>query len=194
VDFKKNQILDYAVTNALNGGASFILKNRLIRVIWNVVWLIAASWTPPFMHRWRRRLLIIFGAKMGLSSDVRGSARVWYPPFLELHEGALIAEHVSCYNQANIVLGKCALVSQGAHLCTGTHNIDDPNFQLVAKSISIGENAWIAAEAFVGPGVTIGDYAVLGARAVTFKDVGSAMVFIGNPAMCVRKRVINYAV
>lgn len=188
---KNNKILDYSVSNPLQGGPSFTLKNRAIRATWNVVWFLAASWTPPFMHRWRRMLLIIFGAKMGCPSDVRGSARVWFPPLLELHDGALVAERVICYNQAKVVIGRCALVSQGAHLCAGTHNIDDPDFQLVAKPISIGEHAWIATEAFVGPGVTIGNYAVLGARGVTFKNVEETMVFIGNPARYVRKRKLN---
>jgi putative colanic acid biosynthesis acetyltransferase WcaF len=188
---QNNGALDYAVSKPLKGGPSFTLKNRLIRAIWNIVWVLAASWTPPCMYRWRRMLLMLFGAKMGWPSDVRGSARVWYPPLLEMLDGALIAERVICYNQAKIVLGKYALVSQGAHLCAGTHNIDDPNFQLVAKPISLGKYSWIATEAFVGPGVTIGNYAVLGARAVTFKDVDEGMVFVGNPARFLRKRKLN---
>lgn len=185
----QHEILDHSVTKPLNGGASFTLKNRLIRTLWNIVWFIAASWTPPFMHQWRRLLLIMFGAKVGWRADVRGSARIWYPPLLELHDGALIAERVICYNQAKIILCKGALVSQGAHLCAGTHNIDDPYFQLVAKPIHIGENAWVAAEAFIGPGVTIGNNAVLGARAVAFSDVNASMVYIGNPAKYFRSRL-----
>ena len=188
---KNDDVLDYAVSNPLKGGASFRLKNRLIRAIWNIVWFFAASWTPPFMYRWRRMLLILFGAKMGWPTDVRGSASIWYPPLLEMHDGALIAERVICYNQAKVIIGRFALVSQGVHLCAGTHNIDDPNFQLVAKPISVGEHSWIATEAFVGPGVNIGNYAVLGARAVAFKDIDEAMVFVGNPAKCLRKRELN---
>jgi putative colanic acid biosynthesis acetyltransferase WcaF len=189
---ENDDVLDYAISNPLMGGPSFTLKNRIIRAIWNVVWLLAASWTPPFMCRWRRMLLILFGAKMGWPTDVRGSARVWYPALLELKDGALIAERVICYNQAKISLGKRALVSQGAHLCAGTHNIDDPNFQLVSRPISIGDDAWIAAESFVGPGVSIGKNAVLGARAVVFKDIDDAMVFVGNPAKLLRKRILKH--
>lgn len=190
---QENHLLDFSVSNPLNGGPSFSLKNRIIRTIWKVVWFLAASWTPPFLHSWRRMLLKLFGAKMGRRSDVRGSAKVWYPALLELNEKALIAEHAICYNQAKVILGRCALVSQGARLYTGTHNIDDPNFQLVAKPISVGDYAWIAAEAFVGPGVSIGKNAVLGARAVVFKDIEENMVYVGNPARCLRKREQNYA-
>ena len=95
---------------------------------------------------------------------------------------------VNCYNMATIAIGKYATVSQGAHLCAGTHDVDDPNHQLQAEPITIGANAWIAAEAFVGPGVTVGPSSVLGARAVTFRDLESEMIYIGNPATPIRRR------
>ena len=186
-----NQILDHSLTKPLSGGPSFTLKNRLFRIVWNFIWLILASWTPPLMYPWRWVLLTLFGAKMAWPSDVRGSARVWYPPFLKMNKGALIAENVICYNQGRIILGINALISQGAHLCAGTHNIDDPNFQLVTKPIIIGNNAWVAAEAFVGPGVTLGDFSVLGARGVAFSDIGNSMVYTGNPAKYLRSRKLN---
>jgi putative colanic acid biosynthesis acetyltransferase WcaF len=94
---------------------------------------------------------------------VRGSARVWYPPYLVMVERTILADGVNCYNMAPIHIKSGAVVSQRAHLCAGAHNIDDKNFQLQAKAIVVGSNCWIAAEAFVGPGVNIGDGAVLGA-------------------------------
>jgi len=89
---------------------------------------------------------------------------------------------------ALITLEKYAIISQGAHLCTGTHDIEDPDFQLYAKPIHIGTKAWIAAEAFIGPGVTVHDGAVVGARAVLFKDAKSNGVYVGNPATLLRMR------
>jgi putative colanic acid biosynthesis acetyltransferase WcaF len=87
-----------------------------------------------------------------------------------------------------ITLGPYALISQGAHLCAGTHDIDDPNFQLKTKPISVGAEAWIAADAFVGPGVNVGARAVLGARAVTFRNLLPNSVYAGNPAKLIRSR------
>ena len=55
----------------------------------------------------------------------------------------------------------------------------------------IGPEAWICAEAFVGPGVTIGEGAIVGARAVAMKDVKSWMIVIGNPARGSRRREIT---
>jgi putative colanic acid biosynthesis acetyltransferase WcaF len=92
-----------------------------------------------------------------------------------------------------VTLGEHAIVSQGAYLCGGTHDIDSDDFQLVVKPINIGANAWVAANAFVGPGVTIGERAVLGAEAVTFKNLDAGMVYAGNPAVWLRKRLGNSA-
>ena len=102
-----------------------------------------------------------------------------------------LGPYVNCYSMASISLGAGAIVSQGASLCAGTHDIDDVDFSLVVKPIKIGVCAWVASDAFVGPGVSIGDYSVLGARAVLFKSVGAKMVYVGNPAIFVRKRQVE---
>jgi putative colanic acid biosynthesis acetyltransferase WcaF len=185
------QPLDATRVNPLEGGPSFSLGNRVLRAVWNVSWALLASWTPPQMRFWRRFLLKLFGAHLGESSDVRGSARVWYPPHLHLADRALLAERVTCYNMAPISLGRAALVSQGAHLCAGTHDIASATFQLTARPIVIGAQAWIAAEAFVGPGVEVGEGAVLGARGVAFRSLDPWMVYGGNPAKPLKRRVLR---
>ncbi len=171
-----------------DGGPSFSMSNRVQRLVWNGVWFLLASWTPAPLHPWRRALLRLFGASMGRRADVRGSARVWLPSHLVMADHALIGPGVTCYNQAPISLGERALVSQGAHLCSGTHDVDDPNFPLVARSIRIGAKAWVAAEAFVGPGTSIGEGAVVGARAVVFGRLKPWTVYAGNPAQPLRAR------
>jgi putative colanic acid biosynthesis acetyltransferase WcaF len=187
------QPLDAARVNPLQGGPSFTLSNRLHRAAWSLCWGLLASWTPPQMRGWRRFLLKLFGARLGDASDVRGSARVWYPPHLHLEDRALLAERVICYNMAPITLGRAALVSQGAHLCAGSHDITSAAFQLVAQPITIGAQAWIAAEAFVGPGVVVGEGTVLGARAVAFRSLDPWSVYGGNPAKRLKARVLRDA-
>ncbi|WP_159726781.1 putative colanic acid biosynthesis acetyltransferase [Methylosinus sp. Ce-a6] len=175
--------LDASKFKPLEGGPSFSFSNRLYRAVWNVAWMMLAAWTPPFLNGWRCLLLRLFGAKLARNSFVRGSAKIWYPPHLSMGENALLGPKTICYNMDVIHVGKGAVISQGAHLCAGTHDIDDPNFQLITKPIVIGPHAWVAAEAFVGPGVTIGEGAVLGARAVAFRDLEPWRVYTGNPAM-----------
>ena len=180
--------LDAHATKTLDGGPSFSARHRILRLLWQVTWLLLASWTPPAAHAWRRFLLRLFGAKAARMSDVRGSARVWYPPNLVLEEHALLASGVICYNMAAVVVGARALVSQDAYLCGGSHDIDDPHFQLVTRPIRVEPYAWVASQAFVGPGVTVGEGAVLAARAVAVRDLEPWTVYVGNPAVPKRKR------
>ena len=180
--------LDARQARSLEGGPSFSLANRVTRLVWIVAWLLLARWTPPQARAWRRVLLRAFGATVGPGADIRASARIWLPSQLTLGAGATLGPKVNCYNQAPITIGAGAIVSQGAHLCAGTHDVDDPAFQLVAFPIEIGAGAWIAAEAFVGPGAQIGERAVLGARGVAFGTLEADTIYAGNPARAIRRR------
>ena len=53
------------------------------------------------------------------------------------------------------------------------------------------KECWIASEAFVGMGVTLGHGSIIGARSVIVKDVDSWSVVAGNPAKFIKKRTIN---
>lgn len=187
----KLTVLEASKTNPVAGGPSFTLRNRLIRIVWRVAWFILASWTPPQFRGWRRLLLRAFGARVAPTADIYSSAQIWLPSNLELGEFTNLGPAANVYCMDKITLEAYASVSQRAHLCAGTHDIDDPHFQLVTRPIVIGKNAWVAAEAFVGPGVRIGEGAVLGARAVTFTDLDSDTVYIGNPAKAVRRRTMK---
>jgi putative colanic acid biosynthesis acetyltransferase WcaF len=184
-----NEPLDARVSRPVDGGASYPVSHRLIRVLWTAVWTLGASWTPPFMHGWRRLLLVWFGATVAPDAHVYGSARIWYPANLSMGKLSALGPGVDCYTMAPIEIGDYAIISQGAHLCAGTHDIDDPAMQLVARPITIGAYAWVAAGAFVGPGACLGEGTVLGARAVA---IGKALlpwtVYVGNPAKAIRGR------
>jgi putative colanic acid biosynthesis acetyltransferase WcaF len=175
-------------TNPREGGPSFSLGHRVYRAVWAVVWLVFASWTPPQFKAWRRILLRAFGARIARGANVAASARVWYPANLDMGPFSTLAPKVDCYCMAKISLADYALVSQGAFLCAGTHDVDDPDFQLITRPIAIGREAWVAAQAFVGPGVSIGEGAVLGARGVATKDLDPWTVYAGNPAIRIRQR------
>ena len=170
------------------GGPTFALRDRLKRLAWTVSWTTLASWTPPRLQPLRRFLLELFGATIHPTAMVRGSARIWWPGNLSMGAHASLGPGAICYNVARIELDDFAIVSQRAHLCTGSHDIDDPDFPLVARPIRIGRHAWVASEAFVGPGVEIGDGAVLGARGVAARSLDAWTVYAGNPARPVRLR------
>lgn len=151
-------------------------------------WGLVAAWTPPPFHAWRRFVLHLFGARIASTARVYGPVHIWDPRQLEVMEHAVIGPGAIIYCMAPIRIGAGAVISQRAHLCAGTHDVDDPHFQLVARPIDIGPQAWIAAEAFVGPGVSVGEGAVLGARGVTAKSLEPWTIYAGNPARPLRKR------
>jgi len=175
----------------MEGGPSFSLGNRVFRLFWILSWTVLARWTPPPLHWWRRLVLCFFGARIHPTARIHASVRVWYPPHLEVGENTTIGPRVICYCQDRITIGDRAIVSQGAHLCAGSHDISDERFQLITKPIVIEDRAWIAAECFVGPGVKIGEGAVLGARGVAFKDLSPWTVYVGNPAQRIKARTIQ---
>ena len=102
-----------------------------------------------------------------------------------------IDRNVCLYNVDRISIGDNAIISDGAFICTASHNIAKSDFPLVTAPVFIGAGAWIAARAIVLPGVTIGDGAVVAAGAVVSKDVEPWTVVAGNPAKPVKKRLID---
>lgn len=168
---------------------SFSLGNRLVRALWSFVWLLLFRPSPRFFHAWRSMLLRLFGAKLGEKVHVYPKVKIWLPSLLVIGNRVGIADGVTLYNMATIHIGDNCVVSQGAHLCAGTHDIDSVNFQLIAKPITLKAGVWVCAEAFIGPGVSVAEGCVLGARAVVVKNIANPWtVWAGNPAIMKRKR------
>lgn len=167
-------------------------KHQIIRMLWSVVWTIFARPLPRSIGSgWKRFLLRLFGAELASTAIVYSSAKIYYPANLIMEKYSCLASGVDCYNVAPIKVGANATVSQGAYLCTASHDISNPLNPLITAPIIIEDQAWVAADAFVGMGVTVGQGAVVGARACVFKDVESWTVVGGNPAKFIKKRVIK---
>jgi putative colanic acid biosynthesis acetyltransferase WcaF len=165
-------------------------RNRLARAAWTIVWGGFCRLSPRPLHGWRCLWLRLFGARLGRRVAVYPSARVWAPWNLEMAEGSGIADGVDCYNVDRIVFEEGAIVSQYTFLCTASHDITDPGRRLVTAPIRLGRSSWVCAGAFVHPGVTIGEGAVVAARSVVVKDVAAWTVVGGNPAKFLKPRVL----
>ena len=185
--------LDARSAGSQSGGPSFSLGSRMARALWTLSWILLARWTPPPMHGWRVALLRAFGARAGKGCRVHASARIWWPGNLELGDNVLIGPGARLYNQGDISIGSDCVISQRAHLCASTHDVQDPHFQLVLRPVRIAKSCWIAAEAFVGPGVTMEEGSVLAARGALFEDAEPFTIYRGNPAAKVRKRELRAA-
>ncbi len=174
--------------------SDFGLKNKVYRLFWNVSYLLLFR---PFVGRpfkiWRNLVLRLFGAQLHPSAHIYASVKIWSPRNLQLGAYSTLGPGVDCYNQGFVSIGANSIISQKSYLCASTHDFEQADFPLICKPILIGDSVWVAADAFVGPGVHIGEGAVVGARAAVFKDVESWTVAGGNPAQVIKKRVIkNY--
>jgi putative colanic acid biosynthesis acetyltransferase WcaF len=165
-------------------------RENASRFAWAVVEATVFRASPRPWHGFRARLLRLFGADIPEPHKVVifPSVSVVFPAKLALAPRSMVGPGVKLYNLANITLKRGANISQYCHLCAGTHDYTKWEMPLRALSIEIGENAWLGAEVFVGPGVSIGDLAVVGARSVVVKDLPGGKVCAGNPCRVLKDR------
>jgi putative colanic acid biosynthesis acetyltransferase WcaF len=157
--------------------------------LWWIVEALLFKTSPQVCYGWRRFLLRIFGARIGKGVNIRPTATITYPWKLTIGDWSWIGDHVTLYTLGEIVIGEHAVVSQHCYLCTGSHDHTLTTFDIWAQTITIEPEAWLATNVFVGPGVTVGYGAVVGACSVTLKDVPAGMVCTGNPLRVIRRRV-----
>ncbi len=168
----------------------YSVKEMVGRILWSIA-LPFFRYSPRPCFAWRRFLLSLFGARLGREVHVYSSAVIYLPWNLSVGDWSSIGEQAFIYNLGPVEIGNRATLSQRTHLCAGTHDYRDPLMPLLKKPIRVGDMAWVCADAFVGPGVTIADGAVVGARSAVFEDVGPWEVVQGNPALFLKKRVLR---
>lgn len=175
-----------------NSPSLWTRRDKLGRALWMVVEKTAFRFSPRSCYGWRNFLLRSFGATIvdtpQSPARVFPDVRIHFPWKLELHAGCLISPGCNIYNLAPITLRDGATLSNGVHLCAGTHDYLRWSMPLVVAPIVVGENTWITTEVFVGPGVTIGELCVVGARSVVVKNLPARMVCAGNPCRPIKPR------
>lgn len=164
------------------------LKNRIIRLLWEITQATIFRYSPRPCLRWRAFLLRLFGADVTKKARVYPKARIWGPWNLTMGDHATLADDVDCYCIDRITIGANTTISQYSYLCGAGHDFEDIGFPISPIPITIGERVWVAADSFIGPGVTIGDGAVIGARSSVFKDVEPWTVNAGSPSRKLRAR------
>lgn len=167
---------------------SFSAGDRTRRALWNLCWSLLYRPSPRPLHGWRSLLLRLFGAQMGPNCHFYPGAKIWAPWNLYCADQVTAGDEAEIYNPAPMYFGSHAIVSQGAYICGATHDYDDPAFPLLAYTMRIGAYAWICARACVGPGIEVGEGAVLGLGAVASRDLEPWSVYAGSPATKVKER------
>ncbi|MBS9523192.1 putative colanic acid biosynthesis acetyltransferase [Litoribacter ruber] len=163
--------------------------NKVGRLLWTIVHLLLIRpFTLGLFNSYRVFIFNLFGASVSYKATVSANARVWAPWNLIMEPFSCLGPNVDCYNPGCVRIGKNSTVSQKAYLCTATHDITLAHHPLIISPITIKDQVWVAADAFIGPGVTIHQGAVVGARAAVFKDVEGWSVVGGNPAKFIKIR------
>jgi putative colanic acid biosynthesis acetyltransferase WcaF len=164
-------------------------RSKAVEALWlTVQFLFVSSWLPGSQHR--TLLLRVFGARIGEGVIVKPGVRVKFPWRLSVGDYSWIGEDVWIDNLAEVSIGANCCISQGAYLCTGSHDWSRRTFDLVTKGIRIADGAWVSAKSVVGPGVTIGEGAVLGLASVATRNIEDWSIYRGNPAVFARRRSI----
>ncbi|QPK62728.1 putative colanic acid biosynthesis acetyltransferase [Methylomonas sp. LL1] len=163
-------------------------------LLYRLVWVIGKFFfrnSPRIFFGFRRSLLRVFGASVGKAVNIYPSAIIYMPWNLAIGDYAAIGEDALIYNLGKVTIGNYATISHRAHLCAGTHDYSDQTLPLLKPPITIKDNAWVCAQAFIGPGVTVHEGAVIGAAAVVTKDVDPWTVVAGNPARMIKQRILK---
>lgn len=179
--------LDIASNRAV---AKYSNRELLERVLWGMLKPLFHC-SPRLLYSWRRLLLRALGARVGRAVQIHPSVRIFLPSLLDIGDESALDQDVRLYNLGPMKIGCQTTVSQGAHLCGGSHDDQDPTLPLIRAAITIGDCAWICADSFVGPNITIGEGAVVAARAVCVRDVAPWQVVAGNPARMIRERTLR---
>lgn len=165
-------------------------RSRIVEGLWMLIQaLFVSSWLPGSAHR--RLLLRLFGAKIGARVVIKPGVRVKFPWRLRIGDNSWIGECAWIDNLAPVAIDHDCCISQGAYLCTGSHDWSAAGFDLMTRPITLEAGAWVGARATVGPGVTLGRGAVLGLGSTASKDLDPWTVYAGVPAVPVKHRTIT---
>ncbi|MDG2990234.1 putative colanic acid biosynthesis acetyltransferase [Candidatus Synechococcus calcipolaris G9] len=137
------------------------------------------------------QILRWFGAKLGQGVRIKPGLQVKFPWRLTVGDHCWLGEQVWIDNIAAVTIGDHVCISQNAYLCTGNHDWSDPHFSLRLGPIVLESESWVAARAIVGPGVTVGQGAILSLGSVALRSLEAMTIYVGNPATPVKKRVIQ---
>jgi len=176
------KLSSFKLPHGFRGRSAFVVQ------LWWLIQMWLFSLSPQFMYGWRCFLLRLFGARIGRGVLIRPSVKVTYPWKLSIGDLAWVGDDVVLYSLGEIEIGANAVISQRSYLCAASHDYTKPDFPIYAKKICIGEQAWLATDVFVSPGVTVGMGAVVGARSSVFHDLPPMMVCVGSPAKPVKSR------
>ncbi len=178
--------LTHFTSKKFNRGA-----NRITELLWILVRFFLFLHVPFGLYALKRLILGLFGGQIGKGVIIKPGVIITFPWKLTLGDYVWLGEGSWIHNLEHISIANNVCVSQRAMLCTGSHDYKSKAFDLITKPIILESGSWIAANAWVGPGVTVGSHAVLTAGSVASKNLEPYGIYQGNPAIKIKTRTIE---
>lgn len=163
------------------------------RYLWHLVWLFLLLPSPKPCFFWRHFWFRCFGGKLGKGSLIYPTCAISEPWNVSIGRYSCMGAGVILYSGGGIEIGSFVTISQYSHLCSSSHDYTKTSMPQTFSRIRIEDKAWVCTEAFVAPGITIGEGAIAGARAVVTKNVEPWSIVAGNPARFIKRRVMDEA-
>lgn len=170
-------------------GSKMTRAEKIKFLLWRFVdfWLFQPTLT--IFSSWRIFLLRLFGAKIGKGCYISPKAKIFIPWNVEIGNFTSIDDYAFLRSTGKIIIGDYVSIAMYVHIVPGGHDIRSRGFENNATFVKINNGVFLGADSFVGSGVTIGQFAVLGSRAAAYKDLPENSVAIGMPAKVVGERI-----
>ena len=156
------------------------------------IWYLAKCFlflTPfPVPSALKRSVLRFFGARIGRGVVIKPRVNIHLPWKLTVGDFSWIGEEALILNFEPVTIGAHCCISQRAFLCTGNHDYRKPAMPYRNRPVTVEDGGWVGAQAFVAPGVTIRNEAVILAGSVVTTDPPPRTVCGGNPCTPLRPR------
>lgn len=139
----------------------------------------------------KKSLLKAFGCKVGTKVVIKPNVNIKYPWLLKIGDNSWIGENVWIDNLTHVTIESDVCISQGAMILCGNHNYKSVSFDLIVKPITLKKGCWVGARSIVCPGVTLNINSILTVGSIANNDLDEDMIYTGNPAKPIRKRVFD---
>jgi len=167
-------------------------RSRPFEVLWWLFKLVFIQSAFPWPPSFKRLILIAFGAKIGRHVNLRPGINIHFPWKLRLGDNVWIGDRCTILNLEPVTMQSNSALAHEVYLAAAGHDITSPTFSYANKPITICSGAWIGTRAYIGPGVTVNEHAVVAAGSVVTKDVEAWQVVGGVPAKRISTRNIDW--
>ena len=141
--------------------------------------------TMPMSEEYNSLLKEFFGDNLGENSMIVAPIAGAALTHLKLGDNVFINSNSLLMARGGITVEDDVLMAANVQLLSNNHDEYDRQV-LTCKPIHIKKGAWIGAGASILAGVTVGEYAIVGAGAIVTKDVPDHAVVVGSPARVVK--------